>query len=349
MKIGLVTTTINIPKVLSLYRAHSPNDDGFGVRFFVAGDMKTPHEAYQFCAKIDGCTWLEPSDQSKYKCSELLGWNTITRRNIALLEALRWGADVIISVDDDNFPLSPSYFADFAMLFGAPFDGLIVGDPKGSWFDAGQWQYPEDGGNPVVQRGFPQEKLSDGTIGVTTNAKIGLAQGTILGDPDTSAVDRISRHPFVHNVSELFQSGFVVDNNTWTVCNTQNTAVLRELAPALLCCPQFGRYDDIFASLICQRIMREKGYVTHFGKPFVWQQRNQHDLVKDLQAEMFGMEHIVHLATVLDHIPALPKDVHPVRSIYDTLSHVTWFPRKANELAQAFMDDVELVMQARAA
>src|SRR4029077_2964246 len=138
------------------------------------------------------------------------------------------------SIDDDNLCLLPSYFSDFANLFTQDFNGLKVGKVGGGWFDAARWQYPQDG-KPVVQRGYPQGMPSDDAIGVTTNAKIGLAQGTILGDPDTSAVDRMSQHPLVHTVSELFQSGFVVDNHTWTVCNTQNTAVLREFAPALLC------------------------------------------------------------------------------------------------------------------
>lgn len=339
MKIAIATTTINIPRVLSLFRAHSPNDDGRGVKFFVASDLKTDIGAAAYCYGLDGCRWITPEEQKRWKCSELLGWNTITRRNIALLEALEWGSDLIIMLDDDNLALSPSYFSDFADLFNRPFNGLIV---YGEWFDAGQWQFPE--GKPVVQRGFPQEKLSEPKLGVATNAKIGLAQGTILGDPDTSAVDRMSQHPMVHHVSELFQSGFVVDNATWTVCNTQSTAVLREFAPALLCCPQFGRYDDIFASLICQRIMREKGYVTHFGKPFVWQQRNPHDLVKDLKSELFGMEHIVHLADILDHIVVVPKEDHPVRAVYDTLAHLPWFPKEAVALANAFMDDVESVL-----
>ncbi len=343
MKVALITTTVNLPKVLSLYRMHSPWDVG-GVKFFVAGDHKTPVWVHEYCNRVGGCLYLEPGEQvARYKkVSELLGWNTITRRNIALLEALRWGADIIITIDDDNIPLAPSYFSDFADLFHRPFNGLKV---TGEWFDAGQWQFPN--GKPVVQRGFPQDRVSEGKVGIVTDAKIGLAQGTILGDPDTSAVDRMSQHPLVHHVSELFQSGFVVGDGTWTVCNTQNTAVLRDFAPALLCCPQFGRFDDIFASLICQRVMREKEYVTHFGKPFVWQQRNLHDLVKDLKAEMFGMEHITHLAEILDNIPALPK--YPVRTIYEILSHVPWMPKGVNELAQAFMDDVESVMQARAA
>jgi hypothetical protein len=193
----------------------------------------------------------------------------------------------------------------------------------------------------VVQRGFPQQLVSSTQLGIITGAKIGLAQGLILGDPDTSAVDRMSVHPFVHTVSELFHAGVVVSNGTWTVCNTQNTAVLRDFAPALLCCPQFGRYDDIFASLICQRIMREKGYVVHFGGPLVWQQRNKHDLIVDLKAELWGMEHVVKLAEALNHILVFERQAHPVRQVYDTLQHFPWFPKEANTLAQAFMDDVE--------
>ena len=129
-----------------------------------------------------------------------------------------------------------------------------------------------------------------------------------------------------------------LSNGTWTVCNTQNTAVLRDFAPALLCCPQFGRYDDIFASLICQRIMREKGYVVHFGGPLVWQQRNKHDLIVDLKAELWGMEHVVKLAEALNHILVFERQAHPVRQVYDTLQHFSWFPKEANTLAQAFMD-----------
>jgi hypothetical protein len=147
----------------------------------------------------------------------------------------------------------------------------------------------------------------------------------------------------VHVVSEVLRAGTVVDPSAWTVFNTQNTAVRREFAPALLCCPQFGRYDDIFASLICQRMMREQGYYVHFGQPFVWQQRNSHDLNVDLEAEVFGMKHVVHLAEVLDHIPSLCGH-KPLRQVYDLISHIDWCPVGVAELAQTWMDDVEMVL-----
>ena len=108
MKTALIFTTINVPTVLNLYRAHDPD-----VRFFVAFDKKTPMEAYEYLYDFPNCEILEQCVDSYWKCSELIGWNTISRRNIALLEALKWGADVVVTIDDDNIPLTSDYFHDF--------------------------------------------------------------------------------------------------------------------------------------------------------------------------------------------------------------------------------------------
>jgi hypothetical protein len=63
-----------------------------------------------------------------------------------------------------------------------------------------------------------------------------------------------------------------------------NTAVIRELIPAWFMMPGVGRHDDIYASLIVQRVARERNLHVHFGPPFTYQQRNKHDLIKDLRA-----------------------------------------------------------------
>ena len=193
---------------------------------------------------------------------------------------------------------------------------------------------------PASHRGFPYDIKPALQFSPVTNAKIGVAAGICLGDPDIDATTRIVNAPIVTNVSELLRAGIVVNpQNTWTVFNTQNTAFIRELAPAMFCAPGFGRFDDIFASLITQAIMRDKGYHVHFGKPFVWQQRNPHNLVKDLKAELFGMEHIHKLVALLDAIP------HPtVRSIYEMLAHTDWCPPSVPQVALAFLDDCEKVL-----
>jgi hypothetical protein len=329
MRTALITTTIQQPKVLALYAKYAATlPDGFQI--FIAGDLKTPD--------LSGGPWvyLKPEDQqANWKTSRVLPWNSITRRNIALLEALKWGAELIVSVDDDNIPVNPDYFDHFEYVMGRPFNGLRAACNTG-WFDVGQMVFPT-----ASHRGFPAEKAGTVAVSPVVGADIGVAAGIVLGDPDIAAVTRITTHPTVHVVSEVLRAGVVIDASAWTVFNTQNTAVLRRFAPALLCCPQFGRFDDIFASLVCQRMMRHCGHYVHFGHPFVIQERNQHDLIQDLKAEIWGMEHVVHLAEVLDHIVSLPHDKHPVRTIYETLRHVEWMPDGVYDLAMTWMDEVE--------
>jgi hypothetical protein len=122
MDIVLFTTTINCPTVLRQYRASDPD-----VLFIIAGDLKTPHEEIRaLCAELGNAVYLDPPQQDAlgYKCSGVLGWKTIQRRNIALLEAIRSGADVVVSIDNDNAPRSepetPNYFEALWMDFSNP-------------------------------------------------------------------------------------------------------------------------------------------------------------------------------------------------------------------------------------
>lgn len=352
MNFSLVLTTVNIPTVLALYRAVGPD-----VKIYVAGDTKTPIEARNFCVDI-GCTYLSPETQKSfgYACSDLLGFSTIGRRNIATLEALKAGAEILVFVDDDNIPLDPDYFCCFrnilnqefldanCFLVRRPFNGIQA---KAAWFDPGSRCFPTDG-KPVVQRGFPQQLKPETKFAPVTDAKIGVAQGMILGDPDTSAVDRISRHPQVHQVSELLRAGIVTDpRETYAPLNSQNIAFTRDIAPAFLMVPAFARYDDIFAGLIAQRIMREHDLYVHYGQPFVWQQRNPHNLLKDLKAEQWGAEHILDFASWLDGF-TLPKQVPSVEAMKIFFTNLPdWMPErgKLQQLALAWCSDIEGVMK----
>jgi hypothetical protein len=357
MKTAIISTTINVPHVLSLYRAHDPD-----VRFFVATDEKTPREAWAFLEQLDN-TELVYGAAGSYACEQLIGWNTIARRNIALLEALKWGAEILISCDDDNIPID-GYAKYFKKLWhhppghgtrwyrhredinGAPFfNGIKVGS---GWFDPGSLQFPSDGIDPVCQRGFPQsQRLGCATFSAVTGAKIGVAQGMVLGDSDMPAVDRISRqYPAVHQVSELLRAGIVTDpRETWAPLNSQNIAFIRELAPCFLMVPAFGRYDDIYAGLVAQRVMREHGYHVHFGQPFVAQERNAHDLLKDLEAELWGMQHILDFTAWLDGFLGQTSVTGFMRVLFTNLP--SWMPErgKLQELGLAWCSDCDEVMK----
>lgn len=347
MKTALITTTINVPRVLALYRKLGPD-----AQFFVAADERTPLEAYQFCADIPNCEIYSPDRQRElgYECSALIGWNCVQRRNIALLEAVKWGADVIWTIDDDNIPIGSNYFVsairdinNFIPGYGGfhePFNGLKASSPSG-WFDPGCLLVPQ-----TKHRGFPISIKSEPVFEQVTDAKIGVAAGLCLGDPDIDACTRIVTAPIIHSVSELGRAGIVVDpHDANTVFNSQNTAFIRQLAPAMFMMPGVGRYDDIYASLICQRIMRESNLHVHFGQPFVWQQRNQHNLISDLRVEIDGMERVEHLANFLDAcIMPSNNQIENLRWIYKALGEPGMLPKPASEAALAFLSDIEKVL-----
>ena len=357
MKIALCTTTIHVPHALKLMRKCSED-----VKFFVALDLNSNFKGIAEHMPSDAMnSWLTPDYQKKWKCSEALGWKTLSRRNIAFLEAIAWGADLIITHDDDNIPINENYFADFEKLFGPTratqairlvdgfmvplgerwnFNGIKVSGKQG-WFDPGQFLVP-----PVVQRGFPIQVKHRPKFEPVTDAKVGVASGLILGDSDMDAYTRIGKAPVVGDVAMLAQVGCVVDPHTYTIFNSQNSCLLRELVPAYFMMPGIGRYDDVYAALIVQRIMRERGYHVHLGQPLVLQERNEHDLIVDLRAEVEGMAHVKAMADLLDSI-VIPHGwtvIDDVKRIYETLLHCEFLPRASVEAGLLWLEDCEDVL-----
>jgi len=334
MKTALIITTINIPRVLELYRKLGPN-----VRFFVAGDKKTPREAYEFVLSLGkNSTVCLPESGHKWKCSELLGWNNDSRRNIALLEAVKWGADIIVSCDDDMIPLSPDLFSTFEDQLTEPFSGLQFGRP-GWWCDAGQFTTPR-----FPQRGLPIGHETFNDMSFATDAQVGAVQGIILGTPDTDAITMASK-PHVTDAVRVLQGGMVAHPEALGVFNSQFTAFRRELAPAFA---QFykwqGRNTDIFASLIMRRVMREKNLHTYYGPPVGYHARTERPPLKDLASEMYGLEHVQALATVLEHMDRFAVDKPIVRQIYEKLVGLEWWPADCATAMFAWLDDMEGVL-----
>ena len=352
-EVALITTTINVPQALALMQATLPP-----LSIYVACDKKTPNEAYTYMEELrrqlkpkgitldwvmEGTHTQHGKQSAPYRCSELIGWNTIQRRNIALLEAMKRKPRTVISVDDDNIPLRPEIYSSlFNTLVHLPFSGLCA--HASEWFDPGNLLAPR-----ARHRGFPISIPSTMAFCPVAKARVGVAAGMCLGDPDISAVDRISQGPIVTSITEMARGGGVVVPPTmWTVFNSQNTAIDAELAPAWFMLPGVGRYDDIYASLIVQRVMQEREQHVHFGEPFVWQERNTHNLVRDLRDEIDGMDHVVDFARFLNGV-----DLDPDRSVLDNVrviwkaiqqKRVSWLPLDTCAAALAFLDDMEQVM-----
>lgn len=337
MKIALITTTIDVPNVLALYRKLDPD-----VRFFVVGDLKTPHETVAaFCEALGNARYIHPDDQQRWKCSYFIGWNCIQRRNIALLEAIEWGADIIYSCDTDDLPLSSGHFAIIQHLMSDSFSGIELRASSG-WVDPGWLVDP-----PVAQRGMPF-RLDRFFAHPTVNKKIGVVASTVLGSCDVAAVDRVVGMSKRHCATALADAGVIVDPaQCRTLFNSEAVAFTRAIAPACMVLSGVGRYDDLYASLIAQKVMAEQRLCVHLGWPQVWHERSDRDPVVDLRAEIDGMEHIREFARCVFTTPYHEcLDAFHLKAVWNVLASAAfeWLPNRTVEAAQAFLEDVRGVI-----
>lgn len=291
MKKVIVTTTINPPTEALLRYSEMEGWD-----LIVVGDLKTPDEKY---SKID-CTYLSPEYQSeKYaKLSELIGWNSIQRRNFGFLEALSDGADIIATVDDDNIPLD-DWGLDLIVGTTIELDsysGDLVFDPLAVT------NYPH-----LWHRGFPiQRLLKRNYVKEKRSIFVGVQAGFWNGDPDVDAICRMEHGP---NCS-FEASAFPFSSSVFSPYNSQNTFVTRDVLKNYFMFPGIGRMDDIWASYYVEAL----GHKVAYTSATVVQDRNVHDLTRDFEGEIIGYTKTNDLLQKLSSDPQAILEFLPEKS-----------------------------------
>jgi len=289
-RVALITTTINIPTVLTEWVQTGMTKDDV---IIVAGDHKSPHDEISglltSITREYGITteYMAPQAQERYAVSDAISWNCIQRRNIALLRAMELKSEYILTIDDDNAPTSPNQVTHLVdIMMGVDHGDTKIFSTNTGWYNPGR-QCLTDDLRFVTHRGFPLSRRHEKPFYVYDSVKppIGVAAMLWTGDPDIDAMERIVNRP---NVARVVMNT-VVQPGTWAPFNTQATMIRGELAPALFMWPHVGRYDDIWASYVYRKIADKRGYGAYYGRPAVHQDRNEHNLLSDLQAEMFGM------------------------------------------------------------
>ena len=297
MSVAIVTTTIHVPKLLEAYAQNASEFGHEPVLFVVIGDLKTPPEAKSFCEDIPKrfpheMIFLDVDDQKKYltkypELAEHLPYNSIQRRNIGMLLAYEQGADVLITIDDDNFFVDGDFVGRHAVVGTVATVDAITSST--GWLNVCEFLI-EEHGYPFYHRGFPLKERWPQAEKVTRKSqqsRVAANAGLWLGDPDIDAITRLA--------FPITVTGFQGEENlalapgTWSPFNSQNTAISREALPAYFLSPIIGRYDDIWASYVVKRIADHLGEVVTFGFPLVNQERNPHDGLQDLDREMDGM------------------------------------------------------------
>ena len=284
--IYVVTTTINVPtflKDIAFLKDICEEDDNFEV--IVIGDVKTPKEARAYCKKL-GARYLNIEDQRKAIPEELwdlIPLNTGSRKMIGTYLAYQEGADTVIMMDDDNFPLDGEFIKRHRIVGGAVENCM---ESESGWFNTG-FTVIEKNNMPFYPRGFPwsQRFTTPDLEAKGTRRRVVVNQGLVLGDPDIDAVSRLFWPIEVTAMRPEFEPTFALAPGTWTSFNDQNTAIAREIIPLYFKPPSGGRNADIWAGYVIQRLTEHIGDVVAFGEPLVRHDRNPHDLREDYELE----------------------------------------------------------------
>lgn len=282
---AVVTTTIHDPKNLADWAVGMTVEDAI----IVAGDLNGPHEA--IIKTLDditgnrGIQTLYVAGHGAYEpwaVGSVIGWRSIQRRNIAILEAMKMQPDFITTIDTDNYPSGSNHLKTIRETMDSVGRHDVVHADTG-WLNVGEFLAP-----PVIHRGYPMSRRHTVSDRVWTReaATIGVHASLWAGDPDIDAIERIHADP--QTQSRGVEADFVLGNETWCPFNSQATTYRRELFPLLCVWPFVGRMDDIWPSYVAKQIMRRFNYQVAYGRPFVRQDRNPHDLIKDLEAEILG-------------------------------------------------------------
>jgi hypothetical protein len=265
-----------------------------GWNVIVVGDKKTPHTLYRNLSNVQYLT-PEYQEQTYPELSELIGWNCIQRRNLGYIEAIKNGATVIASVDDDNIPYDgwgselflntpikcPIYTP--TDLKTRVFDPLAVTNHSSLW-----------------HRGFPLDKIQG-------KNDLQMERQTILpdiqadfwnGDPDVDAIERLVFQP----TCKFEDKHFPFSGSVLSPFNSQNTFFTPKSLHDFFLFPGVGRMDDIWGSFYCQA----KGHKVLYNKATVVQERNPHDYLIDFSKETNGY---LQNSTLIDDLLENPESI----------------------------------------
>ena len=312
-KVDIVVTTIFEPQWLPGYLK---NLDEHGHRdrtaIRIMCDRKTPASVYEAAddARSQGfevdCPTLDEQEQYLTRlglASDFIPWNSDNRRNIGFLRAWESGADVLISIDDDNYCRADSDFVGSHCVVGrtcAELPGPTRMAADAPWFNICSL-LQADTAETIYPRGYPYAARHPGTQGSLSpvsgdvaTMSVAVNAGLWLVDPDVDAISRLALRPDVREASE---EAVVMGPETWSPINTQNTALVRAALPAYyyvrmgfpLKGMHIDRFGDILSGYLLQKCAKTVGHAVRVGSPVADHKRTPHNLLKDLYHELAGI------------------------------------------------------------
>jgi len=307
-----VLTTINKPT-----KAIEVLYEKFGERLIVVGDGKTPIWNYRTA------TYLNP---------DMPPHNHYSRKMLGYLHAIRKGADLIYDTDDDNIPNK-----EWGLRFKETKASKSIGE---GWFNA----YEPMTKTAIWPRGFPLSKIksSGQMFGEKEKVVSSIQQGLSDGEPD---VDAIYRMVFSHKNEFKYERSIYLEKNTWCTINSQSTWWFPE-AYAFLYLPIncTFRCTDIYRGLVAQRCLWTLGQGVTFHSPSeVFQDRNEHDLMKDFIDEVPMYLNVEKIAILLQGLQLEGSPTDNLITCYQELIKHDIFPAEEIISVRAWVKDFNSV------
>jgi hypothetical protein len=326
---NIVITSIQppTPSVLAMLA----KSQQFHLRIIVIGDRKTPVAEWP-----DGIDFVSLQDQLEleFSLASKLPENHYARKNIGYLMAMAKRSLLIFDTDDDNAPLDSWQARSLNVTARPCLDG--------GWINAYRWFSDSH----IWPRGLPLAHAKQGgqaaPIGASVDVVAPIQQGLANGSPDVDAVWRLLMDQDV-----TFRDGDSVHlpANAWCPFNSQSTWWFPEAYP-LMYLPSLVsfRMTDIWRSFVAQRCLWALGHGVVFHGPEMFQDRNQHNLLRDFEQEVpgyLGNDRIretlegTSLRTANDAVAA---NLH---RCYEALVAAGFVPAQEMLLVEAWLRDIE--------
>ncbi len=331
MKKSLVITSIAPPTFPAL-QTYAKEAGQNGYDFIMIGDTKSPDKF-----ELDGCDFWSIDRQltTDFEYAKLCPTRHYARKNIGYLVAIQNGSEEIIETDDDNLP-RPDFWNKIRSRTEKAYD---IKDQN--WVNV--YHYFSD--KFIWPRGLPLEELQKEHAPLSSfelkDVLCPIQQGLADENPDVDAVYRLT-YPLPLN----FKKGISValGNNAWCPFNSQNTYWFKE-AFGLLYLPAYCsfRMTDIWRSFVAQRIAWENDWSILFHESTVWQERNEHNLLKDFEDEIPGYLNNTKIANALSELSlkaGVENILDNVIVCYDKLIEMDLVGKEEAKLTRAWASDM---------
>ncbi len=326
---ALIVTSISRPNPILSSLAEGARQRQ--IPFYVIGDVPSPADF-----ALEGCDFYSLARQAKlgFRTSAECPQRHYARKNIGYLLAMRNGADLIIETDDDNVPRD-SFWSERVRRQSVP------GVQGAGWING--YAYFSD--LRIWPRGLPLDAVQNDVPPVeqlpTRAFDCPIQQGLADDNPDVDAIYRL-----ILPLPVQFRKDrrIALAQGTWCPFNSQNTTWWADAFP-LLYLPAYCsfRMTDIWRSFVAQRIAWASDWSILFTEPTVWQERNEHDLLRDFRDEVPGYLHNRRIGEVLEELaiaPGLERIPENLRICYEALVKLGVIAGEEMKLLEAWLADL---------